>query len=108
LRLHGVHVLVLEKEAEPTRRRTGSTPRIRTSSVSRRPSPSACWPEVGAEIRRGCELVGLSQDEDMEDLLDRAAHVVRRRRRPSALSGGFDEDFCAFLRRSRAEGAGAP
>ena len=85
LRLHGVHVLVLEKEAEPTkvvrslglhvrsievmdqrgllerflahgqqypvggffagipsRRRTGWTPRIRTSSASRRPSPSAC------------------------------------------------------------------
>ena len=86
LRLHGVHVLVLEKDAEPTRvvralglharsievmdqrgllerflalgqqypvggfvrrhhasrRRTGWTPRIRTSSASRRPPPTAC------------------------------------------------------------------
>ena len=85
LRLHGVHVLVLEKESEPTRRvralglhvrtievmdqrgllerflalgqqypvggfspasssrrRTGWTPRIRTSSAYHRPSPSAC------------------------------------------------------------------
>jgi 2-polyprenyl-6-methoxyphenol hydroxylase-like FAD-dependent oxidoreductase len=85
LRLHGVHVLVLEKEAEPTKvvralglharsievmdqrgllerflahgkqypvggffagitkpRRTGWTPRIRTSSASRSPSPTAC------------------------------------------------------------------
>ena len=90
LRLHGVHVVVLEKDAEPTRivrslglharsievmdqrgllerflalgtavpgrrllrrhrqaaRRTGWTPRIRTSSASRRPSPSACWPST--------------------------------------------------------------
>ena len=89
LRLHGVRVLVLEKDAEPTRvvrslglharsievmdqrgllerflalgkqyplsgffagianrRRTGWTPRIRTSSASRRPSPTACWPST--------------------------------------------------------------
>ena len=90
LRLHGVHVLVLEKDAEPTkvvrvarparaqhrgdgparpagavprarqavpgrrffagiakpRAATGWTPRTRTSSASRRPSPTACWPST--------------------------------------------------------------
>ena len=89
LRLHGVPVLVLEKDAEPTpivrslglhvrsieimdqrgllerflalgqkyplggsfagirkRRHPGWTPRIRTSSASRRTSPTACWPST--------------------------------------------------------------
>jgi rifampicin monooxygenase len=111
LRLHGVHVLVLEKEAEPTRvvRALGLHARSIEVMDQRglldrflalgqkypvggffagipKPSPDrldTAHPyvlgipqtttdrllaehatEVGAEIRRGCELAGLSQDED--------------------------------------------
>ncbi|SNS26651.1 2-polyprenyl-6-methoxyphenol hydroxylase [Streptosporangium subroseum] len=111
LRLHGVHALVLEKEAEPTRvvRALGLHARSvevmdqrglleRFLALGRKhpvggffagipkPSPDrldTAHPyvlgipqtiterlltehaaELGAEIRRGCELVGLSQDED--------------------------------------------
>jgi rifampicin monooxygenase len=111
LRLHGVHVLVLEKEAEPTRvvRALGLHARSIELMDQRglldrflalgqkypvggffagipKPSPDrldTAHPyvlgipqtttdrllaehatEVGAEIRRGCELAGLSQDED--------------------------------------------
>jgi 2-polyprenyl-6-methoxyphenol hydroxylase-like FAD-dependent oxidoreductase len=111
LRLHGVHALVLEKEAEPTRvvRSLGLHARSIEVMDQRgllerflalgqqypvrgffagiaKPSPErldTAHPyvlgipqtttdrllaehatEVGAEIRRGCELVGLSQDED--------------------------------------------
>ncbi|ONI86738.1 FAD-dependent oxidoreductase [Saccharothrix sp. ALI-22-I] len=111
LRLHGVHVVVLEKDAEPTRieRSLGLHARSvevmdqrglleRFLALGRqyplggffagiiKPSPDrldTAHPyilgipqtttdrlltehatEVGAEIRRGCELVGLSQDED--------------------------------------------
>ena len=49
-------------------RRTGWTPRTRTSSASRSPITDRLLAEhateVGAEIRRGSELVGLSQDDD--------------------------------------------
>ena len=111
LRLHGVHVVVLEKEAEPTRvvRALGLHVRsvevmdqrgllerflalgqqypLRSSFAGiTKPPPDrldTAHPyllgipqtttdrllaehaaELGAEIRRGCELVGLSQDED--------------------------------------------
>ena len=111
LRLHGVHALVLEKEAEPTRivRALGLHARSIEVMDQRgllerflalgeqypvggffagisKPSPDrldTAHPyvlaipqtiterlltehaiELGAEIRRGCELVGLSQDED--------------------------------------------
>ena len=111
LRLHGVHVLVLEKEAEPTRvvRALGLHARSIEVMDQRgllerflalgqqypvggffagiaKPSPDrldTAHPyvlgipqtvterlltehatELGAEIRRGCELVGLSQDDD--------------------------------------------
>jgi rifampicin monooxygenase len=110
LRLHGVHVLVLEKEAEPTRVVRGLGLHARSVEVMdqrgllerflalgqqyplggffagiRKPAPDrldTAHPyvlgipqttterllaehatEVGAEIRRGCELVGLSQDD---------------------------------------------
>jgi len=110
LRLHGVHVLVLEKEAEPTRVVRGLGLHARSIEVMdqrgllerflalgqqyplggffagiRKPAPDrldTAHPyvlgipqttterllaehatEVGAEIRRGCELVGLSQDD---------------------------------------------
>ena len=111
LRLHGVHVLVLEKEAEPTKvvRSLGLHARSVEVMDQRgllerflalgtqypvggffaaipKPAPErldTAHPyvlgipqtlterlltehaaEVGAEIRRGCELVGLSQDDD--------------------------------------------
>ncbi|HEX5541866.1 MAG TPA: rifampin monooxygenase [Micromonospora sp.] len=111
LRLHGVHVVVLERDAEPTRvvRALGLHVRSiemmdqrglleRFLALGKRyevggffASISKPWPdrmdtahgyvlgipqpvtdrllaehatELGAEIRRGCELVGLSQDED--------------------------------------------
>ncbi|SFP29924.1 2-polyprenyl-6-methoxyphenol hydroxylase [Amycolatopsis arida] len=114
LRLHGVHVLVLEKEAEPTRQVRALGLHVRSVEVmdqrgllerflahgqryalSGYPHNFAGidkpWPdrldtahsyllgipqptterllaeratELGAEIRRGCELVGLSQDAD--------------------------------------------
>ena len=111
LRLHGVHVLVLERDAEPTRivRSPGLHARSievmdqrgllerflalgqkyplggffagirkpapdrldtahRTPSASRRTVTDRLLAEhaaeVGVEIRRGCELAGLSQDED--------------------------------------------
>ncbi|TDV56593.1 rifampin monooxygenase [Actinophytocola oryzae] len=111
LRLHGVHVVVLDKDAEPTRieRSTGLHARsaevldqrgllgrflalgteypLRSAFAGiMRPAPDRLdtahrytlgipqtitdrllyehAAEVGAEIRRGCELVGLSQDED--------------------------------------------
>jgi rifampicin monooxygenase len=59
LRLHGVHALVLEKEAEPTRvvRALG----IPQTTTDRLLAERAT--ELGAKIRRGCELVGLSQDD---------------------------------------------
>ncbi|MEU5722682.1 rifampin monooxygenase [Micromonospora sp. NPDC047738] len=110
LRLHGVHVLVLEKEAEPTRVVRALGLHVRSIEVMdqrgllERFLPlgqqftvggffagiGKSWPdrldtahsyvlgipqtitdrllaeratELGAEIRRGCELVGLSQDE---------------------------------------------
>jgi 2-polyprenyl-6-methoxyphenol hydroxylase-like FAD-dependent oxidoreductase len=111
LRLHGVHVLVLEKEAEPTRYVRSLGLHVRSIEVMDQrgllerflahgrqyplggfyfagietPSPDrldTAHPyvlgipqttterllaeratELGAEIRRGCELVGLSQDE---------------------------------------------
>src|SRR3954454_22255892 len=111
LRLHGVHVLVLEKEAEPSRYVRALGLHVRSIEVldqrgllerflahGRRhplagyfagiPKPlpdglDTAHPyilgipqtvtdrllaeraaEVGAELRRGCELVGLSQDDD--------------------------------------------
>ena len=111
LRLHGVHALVLEKEAEPTRIVRALGLHARSVEVMdqrgllerflalgqqyplggsfagiRKPAPDrldTAHPyvlgipqttterlltehaiEVGAEIRRGCELVGLSQDAD--------------------------------------------
>ena len=110
LRLHGVHVLVLEKDAEPTRvvRALGlharsieimdqrglldrflalgqQYPAIGFAGISKPPPDrlDTAHPyvlgipqtttdrllaehatELGAEIRRGCELAGLSQDED--------------------------------------------
>lgn len=111
LRLHGVQVLVLDKEAEPTRQSRAQGLHARTIEVMdqrgllERFLPlgtqfrvggffaglGETWPErldtahsyvlhipqeiterlltehateVGAEIRRSCELVGLSQDED--------------------------------------------
>ncbi|MEU3454999.1 rifampin monooxygenase [Micromonospora sp. NPDC006766] len=109
LRLHGVHVLVLEKEAEPTRQVRALGLHVRSIEVMDQrgvlerflahgqqypvggffagiPTPSPDLDtahgyilgipqtiidrllaeraaELGAEIRRGCELVGLSQDE---------------------------------------------
>ncbi|MGW0593950.1 rifampin monooxygenase [Streptosporangium sp. NPDC002607] len=110
LRLHGVHVLVLEKEAEPARYVRSLGLHVRSIEVMdqrgllerflahgkkypvggffagiTKPSPDRLdtthpyvlgipqtttdrlladhAAEVGAEIRRGCELVGLSQDE---------------------------------------------
>ncbi|HEY9525178.1 MAG TPA: rifampin monooxygenase [Thermopolyspora sp.] len=110
LRLHGVHVLVLEKEAEPTRYVRALGLHVRSIEVMdqrgllerflahgqqyplggffaaiTKPSPDrldTAHPyvlgipqtitdrllaeratELGAEIRRGCELVGLSQDD---------------------------------------------
>ena len=135
LRLHGVSVLVLEKEAEPTKivRSLGMHARTievmdqrglleRFLAVGRqhplggffagiaKPAPAGldtAHPytlsipqpvtdrllaehavEVGAEIRRGCELVGLSQDDDgvtaeLADGIAAARAVPRRlRRRP--------------------------
>ncbi|GAA0997633.1 rifampin monooxygenase [Acrocarpospora macrocephala] len=119
LRLHGVHALVLEKEAEPTGYVRALGLHVRSIEVmdqrgllerflalGRQFSVGGFfagitkqWPdrldtahpyilaipqttterlltehatEVGAEIRRGCELVGLSQDEDgvMAELAD--------------------------------------
>jgi len=111
LRLHGVHALVLEKEAEPTRQVRALGLHVRSIEVMdqrgllerflahgrqypvggffagiSKPSPGRLdtahsyvlgipqtttdrllaerATELGAEIRRGCELVGLSQDED--------------------------------------------
>ncbi|WP_327099377.1 rifampin monooxygenase [Nocardia vinacea] len=111
LRLHGVHVVVLEKDAEPTRIERSMGLHARSVEVMDqrgllerflalgqqyplggffagiiKPAPDrldTAHPytlgipqtttdrllteraaEVGAEIRRGCELVGLSQDED--------------------------------------------
>ncbi|MCD9879532.1 rifampin monooxygenase [Streptomyces guryensis] len=112
LRLHGVHVLVLEREAEPTAHVRALGLHVRSIEVmdqrgllerflahGRRHDKAGGffaaidkpWPdrldsahayvlgipqpttdrllaehaiELGAEIRRGCELVGLSQDED--------------------------------------------
>jgi 2-polyprenyl-6-methoxyphenol hydroxylase-like FAD-dependent oxidoreductase len=111
LRLHGVHVVVLEKDAEPTRIERSLGLHARSIEVLDqrgllerflalgkqyplgssfagivKPSPDrldTAHPytlgipqtttdrllaehatEVGAELRRGCELVGLSQDED--------------------------------------------
>jgi 2-polyprenyl-6-methoxyphenol hydroxylase-like FAD-dependent oxidoreductase len=111
LRLHGVHALVLEKDAEPTRVVRSLGLHARSIEVMdqrgllerflvlgqqypvggffagiRKPAPDrldTAHPyvlgipqtitdrllaehatELGAEIRRGCELVGLSQDED--------------------------------------------
>ncbi|WP_329416248.1 rifampin monooxygenase [Nocardia vinacea] len=111
LRLHGVHVVVLEKDAEPTRIERSLGLHARSVEVMDqrgllerflalgqqyplggffagiiKPAPDrldTAHPytlgipqtttdrllteraaEVGAEIRRGCELVGLSQDED--------------------------------------------
>ncbi|MFC7328919.1 rifampin monooxygenase [Marinactinospora rubrisoli] len=111
LRLHGVHVVVLEKLTEPTRQSRGQGLHARSvelmdqrglldrfAAVSERFQAGGLfggiikpWPdrldtahpyglatpqpvterllneralEVGAEIRRGCELVGLSQDGD--------------------------------------------
>jgi rifampicin monooxygenase len=111
LRLHGVHVLVLEKQAEPTRWVRALGLHVRSIEVMDQrgllerflalgqqyrlggyfAGIDKPWPdrldtahsyilgiaqtiterlltehalEVGAEIRRGCELVGLSQDED--------------------------------------------
>ena len=111
LRLHGVHALVLEKDAEPTRIVRSLGLHARSIEVMdqrgllerflalgqkyplggsfagiRKPAPGQLdtahsytlgipqnitdrllaehAAEVGAEIRRGCELVGLSQDED--------------------------------------------
>jgi rifampicin monooxygenase len=111
LRLHGVHVLVLEKESEPTRYVRALGMHTRSIEVMdqrgllerflalgqrypvggffagiKKPAPDrldTAHPyvlgipqtiterllaehaaEAGAEIRRGCELVGLSQDED--------------------------------------------
>ena len=111
LRLHGVHALVLEKEAEPTRVVRALGLHVRSIEVMdqrgllerflalgqqypvggffagiAKPSPDrldTAHPyvlgipqtitdrlltehatELGAEIRRGCELVGLSQDDD--------------------------------------------
>jgi 2-polyprenyl-6-methoxyphenol hydroxylase-like FAD-dependent oxidoreductase len=111
LRLHGVHVLVLEKEAEPPRYVRALGLHVRSVEVMDQrgllerflalgrqyavggyfAGISKAWPgrldtahpyvlgipqttterlltehaiEVGAEIRRGCELVGLSQDAD--------------------------------------------
>ncbi|GGM41740.1 FAD-dependent oxidoreductase [Longimycelium tulufanense] len=111
LRLHGVHVLVLEKEAEPTRQVRSLGLHVRSIEVMDQrgllerllahgqqyavggyfAGIDKPWPdrldtahsyvlgipqptterllaeratELGAEIRRGCELVGLSQDED--------------------------------------------
>jgi rifampicin monooxygenase len=58
---------VVSSPASPSRRRTGWTLNIRTSSASRRPTADRLLAEhateLGVEIRRGCELVGLSQDE---------------------------------------------
>jgi 2-polyprenyl-6-methoxyphenol hydroxylase-like FAD-dependent oxidoreductase len=111
LRLHGVHVVVLEKEAEPTKYVRATGLHVRSIEVMDqrgllerflahgkkyplggffagidKPSPDrldTAHPyvlgipqtitdrllaeratELGTEIRRGCELVGLSQDED--------------------------------------------
>ena len=111
LRLHGVHVLVLDKEAEPTQQSRAQGLHVRSIEVMEQrgllerflplgkqitvggffAGLGKSWPdrldtahsyvlaipqqvverlltehatEVGAEIRRGCELVGLSQDED--------------------------------------------
>ena len=111
LRLHGVHVLVLEKDAEPTRQVRALGLHVRSIEVMAqrgllerflangtqykltgyfaaidRPGPvrvdsahsyvlgipqptttrllAEHAVELGAEVRRGCELVGLSQDED--------------------------------------------
>ena len=135
LRLHGVHVLVLEKEAEPTRvvRALGLHARSIEVMDQRgllerflalgqqypvggffagiaKPAPErldTAHPyvlgipqttterlltehaaELGVEIRRGCELVGLSQDDDgvTVELADgtrlRVALPRRLRRRP--------------------------
>ncbi|WP_037669940.1 rifampin monooxygenase [Streptomyces griseus] len=111
LRLHGVHVLVLEKEAEPTKVVRALGLHVRSIEVMDQrglleeflalgkqyrvggfiAGIEAPWPDrmdtahgyvlgipqpvtdrllsehaigLGAEIRRGCELVGLSQDDD--------------------------------------------
>ncbi|WP_406055500.1 rifampin monooxygenase [Streptomyces sp. NBC_01077] len=129
LRLHGVHVLVLDKEAEPTRQSRAQGLHVRSIEVMAQrgllerflplghqitaggffAGLAKAWPdgldtahsyvlaipqqvterlltehatEVGTEIRRGCEVVGLSQDElgvtvelaDGEEL--RARYVV--------------------------------
>jgi 2-polyprenyl-6-methoxyphenol hydroxylase-like FAD-dependent oxidoreductase len=111
LRLHGVHVLVLEKDAEPTRQVRALGLHVRSIEIMdqrgllerflshgrqyplgsffawiTKPAPDrldTAHPyilgmpqttidrllaeraaELGAEVRRGCELVGLSQDDD--------------------------------------------
>ncbi|WP_327260358.1 rifampin monooxygenase [Streptomyces sp. NBC_01232] len=111
LRLHGVHVLVLEKEAEPTQHVRALGLHVRSIEVMAQrglldrflehgrqyrvggffAGLGTSWPDrldtahsyvlgipqtitdrllsehatgLGAEIRRGCELVGVSQDED--------------------------------------------
>ena len=135
LRLHGVHVLVLEKEAEPTRFVRALGLHVRSIEVMDqrgllerflalgqqyplggffagidKPAPDrldTAHPyvlgipqtitdrllaehatELGAEIRRGCELVGLSQDERRGDRRAGRRHAAalalprRLRRRP--------------------------
>ena len=110
LRLHGVHVVVVEKDVEPTKVERSTGLHVRSIEVMdqrgllerflalgkqypvgafvgiRKPPPDRLdtahayilgipqtttdrllaehAAEVGAEIRRGCELVGLSQDDD--------------------------------------------
>jgi 2-polyprenyl-6-methoxyphenol hydroxylase-like FAD-dependent oxidoreductase len=111
LRLHGVHVLVLEKDSEPTRQVRSLGLHVRSIEVMDQrgllerflaqgkqfavggyfAGIATSWPdrmdtahsyilgipqtvtdrllaeratELGAEVRRGCELVGLSQDDD--------------------------------------------
>jgi 2-polyprenyl-6-methoxyphenol hydroxylase-like FAD-dependent oxidoreductase len=111
LRLHGVHVLVLEKDSEPTRQVRSLGLHVRSIEVMDQrgllerflaqgkqsavggyfAGIAKSWPdrldtahsyilgipqtvtdrllaehatELGAEVRRGCELVGLSQDDD--------------------------------------------
>ena len=111
LRLHGVRVLVLDKEAEPTRQSRAQGLHVRSIEVMEQrgllerflslgrqitaggffAGLGKAWPqdmdtahsyvlaipqevterlltehatEVGAEIRRGCEVVGLSQDDE--------------------------------------------
>ena len=124
LRLHGVHALVLEKEAEPTKHVRSLGLHVRSIEVMDQrgllerflthdkqfkrggyfAGIDKPWPdrmdtahsytlgipqptterllaehatELGVEIRRGCELVGLSQDEDVSEELDVPAVLLR-------------------------------